>query len=201
MTLGLGESIPGVVGKKGTSTSVMRPPNSDALISADRSASFSQAATELRSFTAFLCGDDRRDVLVDAEAFSFRFSPWLEGYRERPNVEHGGWRKVRDGVCGGCWLKFTGRSLGIAGVGAVGEAIAASINSTSPASRLSQLVPSEITLRDLSAKLLVVWVPIVGVFSEEPFEILDLLLEDTGEPFKAEPREGLGLSRPLFEPR
>lgn len=57
------------------------------------------------------------------------------------------------------------------------------------------------TLRDLSAKLLVVGVPIVGVFSEEPFDILDLLLEDTGETFKAEPREGLGLSRPLFVPR
>lgn len=57
-------------------------------------------------------------------------------------------------------------------------------------------------LRDLSAKLLVVGVPIDGVFSEEPFDILDLLFEHTGEPFRVELREGLRLSRPLFdEPR
>ena len=93
-------------------------------------------------------------------------------------------------------MKFTGRSLGIAGVGAVGEAISASINSTSPASILSQLVPS-VSTRDFSVKPVAVGVAFVGVFSDEPLCVFDLDFEDNGEPLKTE-REGLGLPRPLL---
>ena len=93
-------------------------------------------------------------------------------------------------------MKFTGRSLGIAGVGAVGEAISASINSTSPASMLSQLVPS-VSTSDFSANPFAVGVAFVGVFSDEPLFAFVLDLEDNGEPLKME-REGLGLPRPLL---
>ena len=98
-------------------------------------------------------------------------------------------------------MKFTGRSLGIAGVGAVGEAISASINSTSPASMLSQLVPSVSTSDFSAANPFAVGVAFVGVFSDEPLFTFVLDLEDNGEPLKTE-REGLGLPRPLLaDPR
>ena len=71
--LGLGDSMPGVVGRKGASTSVINPPISDALISADRSASFSQLAKELRSFTALLSGEALRGVHADDKSFSGGF--------------------------------------------------------------------------------------------------------------------------------
>jgi len=172
ITLGLGDNIPGVDGKKGAGMSRIRPPSSVASICKESSATLLQAATESRITSARRGELDR----LDGEGNSGNSSV---GERVNPSVDFEGLRISRDGVSGICdEKKFL--ILGIAGVGAEGEA--------EHATKL--LVDEEVVDFPFNAS------PAAAFPRDAPPKLVFELFRE-GELDVFELRNGLGLSRPV----
>ncbi len=189
ITLGLGDNIPGVDGKKGAGMSRIRPPSSVASICKESSATLLQAATESRITSARRRELDR----LDGEGNSGNSSV---GERVNPSVDFEGLRIGRDGVSGICDVKKF-LILGIAGVGAEGEAEHASRYSTSPASMLSELTsPAKLLVDEEVVDFPFNASPAAAFPRDAPPKLVFELFRE-GELDVFELRNGLGLSRPV----